>query len=92
MSRRKSTPANPSAPVLNLHTVKLTEHEANLLKRLADELADRTGRASSRSATLRALIRLSAQFDGAMLERLASAMAAEFYTGVHWGKAAKNRR
>ena len=76
----------PSPPALAFHGFKLSAYEAEILTRLAQELADRTGRAASRSAALRALIRVSAQFDGALLERVADAMAREFQTGVRWGK------
>jgi hypothetical protein len=92
MARRSTQSLSPTPkPLLKVHALKLSAPEAELLKRLADELADRTGRASSRSATVRALIRLSAQFDGAMLERLADAMVSEFYAGVKWGRDARRR-
>ena len=77
---------NPPPPALAFYGFKLSAHEAEILTRLAQELADRTGRAPSRSAALRALMRIAAQFDGALLERVADAMVREFQTGVRWGK------
>jgi hypothetical protein len=76
----------PPSPALTFHGFKLSAQEAEILKKLALELADRMGRAASRSATLRALLRLSARFDGVMLERLADEMGEDFKRGVRWGK------
>jgi hypothetical protein len=85
MTHRKPVP--PAAPpTLTLHAFKLTNQDTEILENLAKALSDRTGRASSRSAALRALIHVSEAFDGAMLERLADEIAREFQTGVRWGK------
>ena len=79
-------PPPPAPPTLTLHAFKLTNPDAEILENLAKDLSDRTGRAASRSAALRALIRVSEAFDGPLLERLADAMAEEFQMGVRWGK------
>jgi hypothetical protein len=76
----------PPPPALAFYGFKLSAQEAEILKKLALELADRMGRAASRSATLRALLRLSERFDGVMLERLADEMGEDFKRGVRWGK------
>lgn len=86
MSSRRMTPPSVAPLTLTLHAFKLTNQDAEILENLAKDLSDRTGRAPSRSAALRALIHVSEAFDGAMLERLADAMAREFQTGVRWGK------
>ena len=86
MPLHKKTPPPLAPPTLTLHACKLTNPDAEILENLAKDLSDRTGRAPSRSAALRALIHVSEAFDGAMLERLADAMAREFQTGVRWGK------
>jgi hypothetical protein len=62
--------------------VKLTKHETDLLKQLADELADRTRRAASRSAVFRALLRLTRDLDAAAVGCLVSVIEEELSAGV----------
>jgi hypothetical protein len=88
-TRKPLTPF--AAPSLTLQAFKLTHQDTELLENLARELAARSGRAPSRSAALRALIRLSATLDGAILERLADELTAEFTAGVRWGRDSQRR-
>jgi len=86
MTHRKSTPSPVTPPTLTLQAFKLTHQDTEILENVARKLSDRSGRASSRSAALRALIRLSEEFDGTALDRLAAMLAEEFTAGVHWGR------
>jgi len=84
MTHRKSTPSPVTPPTLTLQAFKLTHQDTEILENVARKLSDRSGRASSRSAALRALIRLSEEFDGAALDRLADILAEELTAGVRW--------
>src|SRR5215813_7635964 len=71
MATRKPKAKKP--PIQNptiLRTVALSQDDELALAQLSQEVADRIGRAPSRSAVFRALLRLARDFDGAMLERL----------------------
>jgi hypothetical protein len=53
-----------------LRTFALSQDDEAALVQLAQDMADRLGRAPSRSAVFRALLRLAREFDSAMLARL----------------------
>ena len=85
MPTTKSSPSS-SVPALTLQAFKLTTQDTEILENVARKLSERSGRAPSRSAALRVLIRLAETFDDAALDRLTEILAEEFTAGVHWGR------
>jgi len=69
----------------------LSETDEAALDRLAQDIADRVGRAPSRSAVFRALLRLAHDFDVASIEHLVRIVEAELDAGVRWGKDAPKK-
>lgn len=69
-----------------LRTVSLSQDDEAILMQLAQDIADRIGRAPSRSVVIRAFLRLARGFDAAAIERLVDIIEAELNAGVKWGK------
>lgn len=87
MATRKTKAKKP--PIQNptiLRTFALSSDDELALAGLAQEVADRLGRAASRSAVFRALLRLAKDFDTVALERLVGLIEVELNAGVRWGK------
>jgi len=87
MAARKTKAKKPSVqkPTI-LRTFSLSQDDEAALVQLAQEMADRLGRAPSRSAVFRALLRMTRDLDAATRERLEGFIEAELNAGVRWGK------
>ena len=74
-----------------IRTFSLTGDDEVVLTRLAQEVADRVGRSASKSQVMRALLRLTREFNEEMLNRLVGSIEAELDAGVRWGRDAVKR-
>jgi hypothetical protein len=74
-----------------LRTVSLSQDDEATLVQLAQDMADRLGRAPSRSVVIRALLRLARDFNATLIERLVGIIEAELTAGVRWGKDSTKR-
>jgi hypothetical protein len=87
MASRKTKTKKPlvQKPTI-LRTFALSQEDEETLTQLAQEVADTVGRAPSRSAIFRALLRLARDSDPALLNRLVGFIEIELSAGVRWGK------
>lgn len=82
--------SGPDQPVLVVRSIALTPAANATLDRLIAYTAERTGRKTSASAVVRALLRYTEQQD--LAAHIATLMEAELHTGeVVWGKMRKQR-
>jgi hypothetical protein len=77
-------------PTVVVRSIAFTPSALDALESLAAMIAARTGRKSSASAVVRALVR-QAQEDPAMAERVAAMVEHEQATEVVWGKPPRPR-
>jgi len=71
-----------------IRAVSLSADDEETLAQLAHEMADRVGRAPSRSTVFRALLRLARDVD---VERLMGFLVEEVRAGVRWGRNSQRR-
>jgi hypothetical protein len=83
-------PNSQRVPTVVVRSIAFTPSALDALESLAALVASRTGRKSSASAVVRALVR-QAQDDPGMAERLAALVEHEQATEVVWGKPPRPR-
>jgi hypothetical protein len=80
----------PKKPEVHLHTITLTAAVAEALESLSGTVSDYTGRQCSKSALIRALVRLAYQQETKWLyEKVCPFVEAEVQEGLLWGSKKK---
>jgi hypothetical protein len=83
-------PGSTRTPTVVVRSIAFTSSTLDALESLATTVAARTGRKSSASAIVRALLR-HAQMDPSIADRVAALVEHEQATEVFWGKQARSR-
>jgi len=84
--QKTKTKKPPSQKPTILRTFALSQEDEDTLAQLAQAVADKVGRAPSRSAVFRALLRLVRDFDEGAVECMVTLIEDELAAGVRWGK------
>jgi len=90
-TRKPKAKKRPIQKPTILRTFAISQDDEEALAQLAQAVADEVGRAPSRSAVFRALLRMTRDFDAAIVERLVEIVAIELDAGVRWGKDSQKR-
>ena len=85
-SRKKRAHTTPPTQPLKVVAIMLTEREQHLMDRLAGDLTDTLGRGVSRSATLRALVRVAARQPASWLSDQVASDIEQEIPAHRWGK------